>query len=97
MSRRKRTSVLSYDVCNPAAVTQAGTGLNVAAPGTNGCWATSGMIVDNSSAAQGASEIYFVNLNGSTAGGPNGATSNNCTAASAASGMNAVQSTQSGQ
>jgi hypothetical protein len=70
--------------------------LDVLAPGTNGCWATSGLIVDNSSAAAGASEIYFVNLNGSTAGGPTGATSVNCTAASG-SGILAVQSTQAGQ
>ena len=52
-------------------------------------------MVDSPSSAQGASQIYFVNLNGGTAGGPTGATSNNCIAAGA--GINAVQSTQSGQ
>ena len=51
-------------------------------------------MIDNSSLAAGASQIYFVNLNGNTAGGPTGATSSNCTAGSAAS-MNAVQAAQS--
>ena len=85
--------ILSYNITNPLSVSQAGSGLDVATPGTNGCWATGGIIIDNSSAAAGASQIYFVNLNGSTAGGPTGATSGNCTAASGAS-INAVQAAQ---
>ncbi len=86
--------IMSYNINNPSAVSQAGTGLNVAAPGTKGCWATGGIVIDNSSAAAGASQIYFVNLNGSTAGGATGATSSNCTAASGAS-VNGVQAAQS--
>jgi hypothetical protein len=86
--------ILSYNINNPSAVSQVGTGLNVSTPGTNGCWATGGIIVDNSSSAAGASQIYFVNLNGNTAGGPTGATSSNCTASSAAN-VNAVQASQS--
>ena len=87
--------ILSYNISNPSSVTQSGSGLNVATPGTNGCWATGGIVIDNLSAAAGASQIYFVNLNGATAGGPTGATSGNCTAGSAAS-INAVQAAQSG-
>ncbi len=86
--------ILSYNVSNPSAVSQAGIGLNVATPGTNGCWATSGIIIDNSSTASGASQIYFANLNGNTAGGPTGATSSNCTVGTAAN-MDAVQAAQS--
>ncbi len=85
--------ILSYNITNPLSVSQSGSGLDVATPGTNGCWATGGIIIDNLSAAAGASQIYFANLNGSTAGGPTGATSGNCTAASGAS-INAVQAAQ---
>jgi hypothetical protein len=85
--------ILSYNISNPTSVSQSGSGLDVATPGTNGCWATGGIIIDNLSAAPGASQIYFANLNGSTAGGPTGATSGNCTAASGA-GINAVQASQ---
>jgi hypothetical protein len=87
--------ILSYNISNPASVSQAGSGLNVATPGTNGCWATGGIIIDNSSTASGASEIYFANFNGNTAGGPTGATSSNCTAGSSAN-IDAVQAAQSG-
>jgi len=85
--------ILSYNINNPSSVTQAGSGLNVVTPGANGCWATAGIVIDNSSAAAGASQIYFVNLNGSTAGGATGATSTNCTAASGTS-VNGVQAAQ---
>jgi len=75
--------VLSYNVSNPTAVAISGSGLNVTTPGTNGCWATGGLIIDNSdTTTTGASQIYFVNLNGNAAGGPTGTTqtSSNCTA-----------------
>jgi len=85
--------ILSYNITNPKSVTQAGSGLDVTTPGTNGCWATGGIIIDNLSAAPGASQIYFVNLNGNTAGGATGATSGNCTAAGGGS-INAVQAGQ---
>jgi hypothetical protein len=87
--------ILSYNVTNPTAVALSGSGLNVTTPGTNGCWATGGIIIDNSSTASGASQIYFANLNGNTAGGPTGATSSNFTAGSTAN-IDAVQAAQSG-
>ena len=84
--------ILSYNIDNPSAVSQSGSGLNVKTPGTNGCWATGGIVIDNLSATAGASQIYFVDMNGATAGGPTGPTSANCTAAGA--GINAVQAAQ---
>jgi hypothetical protein len=88
--------ILSYNISNHTSVTQANSGLNVATPGTNGCWATGGMVPDNSAATVGASQIYFVNLNGETAGGAGGATptSTNCTASTAGS-IDATQAQQS--
>jgi len=88
--------ILSYNVNNPTAVTRSGTGLAVAVPATNGCWATGGLVVDNSATAVGASQIYFVNLNGAAAGGPTGSTqtSGNCTGGAAPT-INAVQAAQS--
>ena len=87
--------ILTYNANNPSAVTQVGTGLNLAAPGTNGCWTTGGLVAGSAAATSGVSQLYFVNLNGNTAGGPTGAASPNCTPASASS-VNAVQMTQSG-
>ena len=86
--------ILAYNINSSSSVSQAGRGLNVTAPGTNGCWATGGLVIDNSSTLSGASQIYFLNLNGNTAGGPTGAASSNCTAGSAAN-INAVQAAQS--
>lgn len=78
--------VISYKVTNPAAPAQAGNGLNTTNVGALGCWATTGIVVDNSVAVgtlAGASQIYFINFDGNTAGGPTGAaTSTICTAAS---------------
>ena len=85
--------ILSYNINNPNSVTQAGSGLDVTTPGTNGCWATGGIVIDNSSNVAGASQIYFANLNGNTAGGPTGPTSGSCTAGLAAS-VNGVQAAQ---
>jgi hypothetical protein len=88
--------ILSYNVTNPTAVALSGSGLNVTTPGTNGCWATGGMVIDNSATSSGASQIYFVNLNGNAAGGPTGTTqtSSSCTAGTG-SPINAVQAQQS--
>jgi hypothetical protein len=89
--------ILSYNVTNPTAVALSGSGLNVTTPGTNGCWATGGLIIDNSdTTTTGASQIYFVNLNGNAAGGPTGTTqtSSNCTAGTG-NPINAVQAAQS--
>jgi hypothetical protein len=88
--------ILSYNVTNPTAVALSGSGLNVTTPGTNGCWATGGLIIDNSdTTTTGASQIYSVNLNGNAAGGPTGTTqtSSNCTAGTG----NAILATQASQ
>jgi hypothetical protein len=89
--------ILSYNISKPTAVSQAGSGLNVTTPGTNGCWATGGIVPDNSAAVTtGASQIYFVNLNGAAAGGAGGGTptSTNC-AAGATGTIYATQAQQS--
>lgn len=88
--------VLSYNVSNPASVKQAGTGLTVTTPTGAGCWATGGIVVDNSSALAGASQIYFLGLGSNTAGGPTGTTqtSSKC-AAGTAGAVSATQASQS--
>jgi hypothetical protein len=88
--------ILSYNVNSPTAVARSGTGLAVTDPSSNGCWATGGLVIDNSAATAGASQIYFVNLNGAAAGGPTGTTqtSTNCTGGAAPT-INAVQAAQS--
>ena len=90
--------VLAYNVTNPTSVSQAGSGLNVKTPsGSSGCWATGGIVIDNSATSSGASEIYFLNLNGIAAGGPvaGSKTSSNCTNGTATNVINAVQASQS--
>ncbi len=91
--------ILSYNVSNPAAVVISGTGLNVTTPGTNGCWATGGIVIDNSlptSTLAGASQTYFIGLGGNAAGGPTlgTKTSSNCTTGVAAT-ISATQASQS--
>ena len=84
--------ILSYTV--NGTVAQAGTGLNVTTPGTNGCWATGGLVIDNSATAPtGASQLYFVNLDGNAAGSSSGKTSSNCTSGSSA----VIDATQASQ
>jgi hypothetical protein len=85
--------VLSYNVSNPAAVVQAGTGLDVITPGGNGCWPTGGIVIDNSSTLAGASQIYFIGLGGNAAGGSTGTTSSGCAAGTAGT-MSATQASQ---
>ncbi len=86
--------VLAYNVTKPTSVSQAGSGLNVTTPGSSGCWATGGFVIDNSDqSTTGAQQIYFMNLNGASAGGPAGATSSNCTSGTAT--LNATQAAQS--
>ncbi len=73
--------VLSYNVSNPAAVVISGGGLNVTTPGSNGCWATGGIAVDNSvptSIMAGASQTYFIGLGTNLAGGAAGKNSGQC-------------------
>ena len=65
-------------------------------PGTNGCWATGGIVIDNSDTSNLGSNLYFVSLNGSTAGGVDGGspTSNGCTTGGFGT-INAIQGLQS--
>jgi hypothetical protein len=89
--------VLAYNVSNPEAVVISGTGLNTASgtPTGNGCWATGGIVIDNSTTAPtGASEIYTVNLHGNAAGNPLGATSSVCAATSGSPILDGVQASQ---
>jgi len=90
--------ILSYNVSNPSAVAISGNGLNVTTPATNGCWATGGIVIDNSvpsGTLAGASQGYFINLNGNGAGGPlrGTYTSTGCTNADTST-INAVQASQ---
>lgn len=88
--------VLSYNVTNPALPAQSNNGLNVANVGAPGCWATGGIVVDNSSTLAGASQIYFIRFSGNNAGGPTGNTpiSTSC-ATGTGNNINAVQASQS--
>jgi hypothetical protein len=72
--------VLSYNVSNPASVSQSNTGLDVTPiiSTGNGCWPTGGIVIDNSSTMAGASQIYFLGLGTNAAGGSAGNTSNKC-------------------
>jgi hypothetical protein len=89
--------VLSYNVSSPGAVAISNSGLNVTTPTGNGCWATGGLIIDNAGSTSGASQIYFLNLNGIAAGGPTVGTktSTNCAAGTATDVINATQASQS--
>jgi hypothetical protein len=90
--------ILAYNASYPGSVTEAGTGLNVTTPSTNGCWATGGLIVDNSTTSAtlaGASQLYFVNLDANAAGSPSGVTSSGCTSPSTVSILDGVQAAQS--
>jgi len=69
--------ILSYNVTNPSSVTLSGF-QDYSTLVTSGCWATGGVVIDNDAATTGASQIYFVNMNGASAGGPNGLTSSTC-------------------
>jgi hypothetical protein len=85
--------VLGFDISTPQSGVNFLGGLNVTTPDTDGCWASSAIVVDNAAGA-GGSQIYFFNQNGVAAGGPNGQTSSNCTAGTPTS-VNAVQASQS--
>ena len=72
--------VFSYDVSTPLAANSnpVPTG-SFAIPSLsgNGCWGTGGIIIDNASASTGASQVYFVQLNGnSPSGAPSACTTN---------------------
>jgi hypothetical protein len=91
--------VLSYNVSTPTAVTLSGSGLPVATPSNgNGCWATGGIVIDNSIPSgtfAGASQIYFIGLGTNAAGGPTGTTK---TSASCGNGISTtISATQASQ
>ena len=85
--------IMSYNVSNPAAITLAGA-QNHTNVGTNGCWPTSGIVVDNDATTTGASQIYFISLNGAAAGGAGGATSTACSTGAATT-IDGIQASQS--
>ncbi len=66
--------IMSYNVSSPTSVTPSGE-QSYPNPTGNGCWATSGIVIDNASGTTGASQIYFVGLNGAAAGYPGTPTS----------------------
>jgi hypothetical protein len=71
--------VLSYDISTPTSPTLSGS-YNVTNVSSPGCWATGGIVIDNSDSASGGGQVYFINLNGNSPGGPTGnaATSSAC-------------------
>ncbi len=87
--------VLSYEITAPSSPTFTAD-LNVTSMASPGCWATSGIVIDNSyGAVYGDSQIYFVGLNGNTAGGATGPTSTAC-ASGSGNISQAVQASQTG-
>jgi hypothetical protein len=90
--------ILSYNVTNPASPPQAGSGLGVTTPITNGCWATGALVIDNSVPSgtfAGASQVYSVELNGSAAGYPGTLTNGGCTGTTTSAIIEGVQALQS--
>ena len=90
--------VLAYNVNSITATpTEVGSGLPVTTPVTNGCWATSGISVDNALATAGNSQLYFIELGTNAAGGAvtgaTGQTSANCTTGAATT-IGATQTSQ---
>jgi hypothetical protein len=82
--------ILDYTVNNPSMTPTRAGSMNITAPGTTGCWDTGGFIVDNSSTATGASQVYFVNFDGNSPS----ATPTTCTSGTGNT-IDAVQAAQS--
>ena len=90
--------VLAYNVNSTTTTpTEQGNGENIATPGTNGCWATSGIAVDNAVTTGGNSQLYFIGLGTNDAGGATtgaaGQTSSTCTTGAATT-IGATQTSQ---
>jgi hypothetical protein len=89
--------IMSYNVNSTTGTPSlVGTPLNVTTPGTNGCWATGGLVIDNGlTATTGNAQVYFIGLGGNDAGGPTGTTqtSTNCTVGTAGT-IGATQASQ---
>jgi hypothetical protein len=88
--------VLAYIITDPTATLTTPSGAyGVTTVGTPGCWATGGIVIDNSDATMiGASQVYFINLSGNTAGGPGGATSSPPCTSGSGNTIYAVQASQ---
>jgi hypothetical protein len=86
---------MSYNVSNPAAITLGGVQNYANDSGTNGCWATGGIVIDNDASTTGASQIYFTSLNGAEAGEPGTPTSSTYCGTGSPATINAVQASQS--
>jgi hypothetical protein len=87
--------VFSYNISNPSSVSFSA-GMNVTNIASPGCWASGGLVIDNSvpsGTMAGASQVYFINLNGNTAGGAGGAASSGCASGSG----NPIQGVQASQ
>jgi hypothetical protein len=84
--------VISLNVTTPTAVSfSSALDVVLAGQASPGCWATGGLIIDNSSTSTGASEVYFVNLAGNKA-----PSASLCYAPAANTTIYAVQASQSG-
>ena len=90
--------LLGYSINTPtSAPTRVGSA-EFTTVGSPGCWTTSGISIDNSvpsGTLAGASQIYFIALNGNSAGGPNGQTSASCGTLSTSHTPSAMQESQS--
>jgi hypothetical protein len=86
--------VLDFTVNDPSSTPTLAGSINITAPGTYakpaGCWDTGAVAIDNSSTSPGASQVYFVNLNGNSPA----ATPSTCTSATGHT-IDAVQASQS--
>jgi len=87
--------VLSFNITTPTSPTLSGS-LNVKNVGSPGCWATGGIVIDNSDLTElGGSQVYFINLNGNNPGGPTG---NDVTSSACETGTgNIIQAVQASQ
>jgi hypothetical protein len=72
--------VLSYNITMPSSPSLSAA-MNITNVGSPGCWATGGLVIDNSvpsGTLAGASQVYFINLNGVPTGGDAGLTNSSC-------------------
>jgi hypothetical protein len=89
--------VLSYNISMPSSPSLSAY-MNITNVGSPGCWASGGLVIDNSvpsGTLAGASQVYFINLNGVPAGGAGGLTNSSCGSAISGNKIQAVQASQS--
>jgi hypothetical protein len=70
--------LLSYNITTPSSSLPTPASLNVANVTSPGCWATGGLVIDNTDTTNNGAQVYFMALSGNTAGGAGGVTSGNC-------------------